>query len=76
MKKSFLLLGLFSLILSSALFVSCDNDDDDNNEVVNPNIVEFASSDANFSILVDAVVKAGLDDDLSSDGPLIPKKEL
>ena len=70
MKKSFLLLGLFSLILSSALFVSCDNDDDDNNEVVNPNIVEFASSDANFSILVDAVVKAGLDDDLSSDGPL------
>lgn len=69
MKKSFLLLGLFSLILSSALFVSCDNDDDDIGDVT-PNIVEFASADANFSILVDAVVKAGLDDDLSSGGPL------
>ncbi|MCI5081339.1 MAG: fasciclin domain-containing protein [Saprospiraceae bacterium] len=69
MKKSFLLLGLFSLVLSSLLFVSCDNDDDDNGSNVDPNIVEFASADANFSILAQAVVQAGLDDDLSGDGP-------
>lgn len=33
------------------------------------NIVEIASSDAQFSILVDAVVKAELVDALSADGP-------
>ena len=68
MKKSFLLLGLFSLILSSLTFVSCDDDNDDNNQST-PNLVEFAQDDPNFSILVEAVVKAGLDDDLSAAGP-------
>lgn len=34
------------------------------------NIVEIASGDPNFSVLVEAVVAAGLDDELSGPGPL------
>lgn len=58
---------LFFALLSSFVFVSCDDNDDP--EPQTPNIVEFAQSDANFSLLVDAVVKAELVDVLSGDGP-------
>ncbi|MCB0552288.1 MAG: fasciclin domain-containing protein [Phaeodactylibacter sp.] len=69
MKKSFL--WLTSLLLFSSftlLFTACD-DDDDMPEPVSQTIVDFASADPNFSILVDAVVKAELDGVLSGDGP-------
>jgi uncharacterized surface protein with fasciclin (FAS1) repeats len=68
MKRSFLLMGLFCLSLISLTFVSCDNDDDPTGET--RNIVEFAQDDPNFSLLVEAVIKADLVDILSSDGPL------
>ncbi|MEL7120010.1 MAG: fasciclin domain-containing protein [Bacteroidota bacterium] len=67
MKKSFILPALLLTLLSSFVFVSCDNDDDDPQPM--PTIVEFAQNDANFSLLVDAVVKAELVDLLNSDGP-------
>ncbi len=68
MKNSLYCSALFFAVLSSFLFVACDNDDDDDTEITT-NIVEFAQADPDFSILVDAVVKADLVDVLSSDGP-------
>lgn len=56
------------LFASSALFTSCDNDDDIT-QPDTPNLVEFAQNDPNFSLLVDAVVKADLAGVLSGDGP-------
>ena len=54
--------------MSSLLFVSCDNNDDDG-PTPDPNLVEFAQANPDFSLLVDAVVKAGLDGVLSGNGP-------
>lgn len=56
------LLGLATL---SFVMVSCKKE-----TVVTKNIVEVAQSDTTFSILVQAVVKAGLADALSAPGPL------
>ncbi len=63
----FLLFGLLLSLLGSVTFVACDDDDDDDDN--DQNIVEFAQNDPNFSILVDALVKADLVDILSGDGP-------
>ncbi len=68
MKRVFIFPALLLTVLSSFVFVSCDNDDDEPTPQV-PNIVEFAQGDANFSLLVDAVVKADLATVLSGDGP-------
>jgi transforming growth factor-beta-induced protein len=59
---------ILSLFLG-VLFTSCSDDDDDMPKTVMQNIVEIAQADAQFSILVDAVVKADLATTLSSDGP-------
>jgi uncharacterized surface protein with fasciclin (FAS1) repeats len=58
----------FVTILSVALMTfSCTNDD--TKDVVKlPSIVEIAKADANFSILVDALKKTGLDVTLSNPG--------
>lgn len=68
MKRQFFSMAFLCLLSTCFVFVSCDNDDDEMMQPT-PNIVEFAQDDPNFSILVDAVVKAGLDGVLSSDGP-------
>lgn len=60
----------FTLLLAIAaisfMFTGCKEE-----ETPAPkNIVQIAQSDENFSILVQAVVRAGLVDELSADGPL------
>lgn len=63
-----ILLYAFAPLLSVALLTSCD--DDDNGTIdppTDPNLVELAQSDDNFSTLVELVVQAGLDDELASD---------
>ena len=67
MKRVFMLPALLLTVMSSFLFVSCDNEDEPTPST--PNIVEFAQGDANFSLLVDAVIKAELVDVLSGNGP-------
>ena len=53
-------------LVISSLFVSC-NDDDETSDVMSSNtITDVAASNPNFSILVEALKKAGLDDDLAS----------
>ncbi len=67
MKKAFIFPALLLTILSSFVFVSCDNEDEPS--PATPNIVEFAQGDDNFTLLVDAVVKAELTSVLSGNGP-------
>ncbi len=69
MKKSLLWLTSILSLVSITVFTSCDNDDDEVTTPAMQTIVDFASSDPNFSLLVDAVVKAELDGVLSGDGP-------
>ncbi|MEN0003250.1 MAG: fasciclin domain-containing protein [Bacteroidota bacterium] len=71
MKRTLFYLAFLCLPLISLTLVSCDNDDDDNGgteELLN--IVEFAQSNPNYSLLVEAVIKAELVNDLSADGPI------
>ena len=59
------------LLAVAFLSFSCSNDDDNNNPMVEPqelNIVETAQATADLSILVDAVVQAGLVDALTATG--------
>lgn len=77
MKTHKFIFNLKTLVLMMAAVVvlaSCNKDDDDD---VTPmpvaqekDIVETAQADEQFSILVSAVVKAGLTDALKADGPL------
>ncbi len=70
MKTSFSKLSFAILALSSfVVFSSCSKDDDDKPADKPKNIVEVASSDARFSILVEAVVKADLATALQGEGP-------
>ncbi len=58
------------LLLVVLVSFSCSNDDD-NNQMVTPqelNIVETAQATAELSILVDAVIQAGLVDALTATG--------
>lgn len=50
-----------------AVFSSCSKDD--GNEVMEKNIVQVASESDNFSILEEALIKAGLTSTLQSEGP-------
>lgn len=62
-----LLLFLIAPLLSVTLFTACSDDGPGTTPPVeDPNIVELAQSDNNFSILVDLVVEAGLAEDLAS----------
>jgi uncharacterized surface protein with fasciclin (FAS1) repeats len=63
-KKVFFL----SLILGFGLLTSCDDDND--TKIIEENLVDIASSDSNFSILVQALVKADLVSALEADGAL------
>lgn len=64
-KLSFALLAIFSMVI----FASCSKDDKDEPMDTPKNIVEVASGDARFSILVEAVTKANLASALQADGP-------
>ena len=64
-----------AILMMAAVVVlaSCNKDDDDDMTPMptpQPNIVEVAASDAQFSTLVAAVTKAGLVDALQADGPM------
>lgn len=66
--------ALAMMMVALVVFASCSKDDDDDMTPTNPieqekNIVETAMSNSDFSILVDAVTKAGLADALQADGP-------
>ncbi len=69
-KKNYWTLALISGLMLVA--VSCDEDDDmdmDKNPVVtSQSITDVASASEDFTILVSALKKVGLDDDLSGDG--------
>lgn len=58
---------LMGLALSFS-FVACDGvDDDDLGTNEDKNIVEVATEDARFTMLVDALIRTGLDDDLANE---------
>lgn len=59
------------LVLTTLLFWSCSNDDDDGTIVIQEefNIVELAQTNTNLSNLVDAVIEADLAATLSGPGP-------
>lgn len=70
MKTSFSKLSFAFLAISSfVLFSSCSKDETDEPVNTAKNIVEVASSDARFSILVEAVTKSNLASALQGDGP-------
>ena len=67
-KMSFKLLAI--LLMGVFVMASCSEDDEDDNNVdpVESNtIVDVASSDDDFSILVEALIQTGLDDALSNE---------
>ena len=72
-KINFKFKSMIMLMAAVIVLAACKKDDDDNPAPVNPvedkNIVETAIADAQFSILVEAVTKAGLADALQADGP-------
>ena len=68
MKQSFLLMAMLFLCVSLVTFTSCENDDDES-PAPTPNILEFASDNADFTTLAAAVEQAGLDGILNGDGP-------
>ena len=57
-----------SLFLGFGLLTSCDDDND--TKIIEENLVDIASSDSNFSVLVQALVKADLVSALEADGAL------
>lgn len=74
MKRLKLNIGTIGILFAVLIFTTSCTKDEDNN--VNPqtttpakSIVEIASSDDNFSILVEALVKADLVSALEADGP-------
>jgi transforming growth factor-beta-induced protein len=72
-KLSRLILLLMFPLLSISMITACSDDNgsatgpDPEPEPGDPNLVELAQSDENFSILVDLVVQLGLDDVLATD---------
>jgi transforming growth factor-beta-induced protein len=66
MKNSKLILGTLVIVFALGSFFASANTAKETSEM---NIVEIAISDSQFSILVDAVVKADLAEALSAEGP-------
>ena len=62
--------GLLFALFCGMTLVSCDDDMDDDDDLNDLTIVEFAQQNDDYSILVDAVVRAGLDDELSAPGAI------
>ncbi|TAJ15732.1 fasciclin domain-containing protein [Marinilabiliaceae bacterium JC017] len=71
-KKINLWMMLLALMLSVS-FVACNDDDDNDEKMVEEmqnSITDVAAGDENFSILVQALKKVGLDDDLAASGSM------
>lgn len=71
--KRFNFWAVLMVLMVSISFVSCsedDNDDDNGSEMMTNTITDVAAGDANFSILVAALKKVGLDDDLAADNTM------
>jgi transforming growth factor-beta-induced protein len=66
MKKSIYYFPVFIMLVVSSLFVSCNDDDETTDSMKSNTITDIAAADPNFSILVEALKKAGLDDDLAN----------
>jgi len=56
------------LLIGAAGFVACDDDDDDDVQPTQ-DIIQILSDDSDYSLLVEAVTKAGLVNVLNTDGP-------
>lgn len=74
MKRLKLNIGTLGVLFAILIFTTACSEDDDNNvtpQVQTPDksVVEIASSDDNFSILVEALAKADLVSALEGDGP-------
>jgi transforming growth factor-beta-induced protein len=74
MKNLKIRIGTIGLMFAMVLFLASCSEDDDNNvepqvQPTEKSIVEIATSDDNFSILVEALVKADLVTTLNGDGP-------
>jgi len=73
MKNFKLSIGSFTILIALVMLISaCSKDDDTDNNTQTPpqkSIVEIATSDNNFSILVEALSKADLVTALEGDGP-------
>jgi transforming growth factor-beta-induced protein len=67
MKKQSIYLGLM-VILGLPLFASCEKENDEMKETADMTIAEYATSDKNFSVLVEALTKAGLAEVLNGAG--------
>jgi transforming growth factor-beta-induced protein len=75
MKRLKLNIGTFGILFALVIFLTSCNEDDDNNNVTpqmpapTQSIVDIATSNDDFSILVDALAKADLVTALQGDGP-------
>jgi uncharacterized surface protein with fasciclin (FAS1) repeats len=58
-----------ALLLSIFIFNACDDDDPTPVTPTEPDIVDIASDNENFSVLTDALVQTGLTDALAGPGP-------
>ncbi|HBC79538.1 MAG TPA: cell adhesion protein [Bacteroidales bacterium] len=67
MKKSILILGT-AILMGSSIFASCSKESDEMTPVKDMTIAQYASSDANFSTLVQALAKANLVNVLNGEG--------
>jgi transforming growth factor-beta-induced protein len=67
MKKSTLIFGM-ALMMGSSILASCDKESDGMTPVKDMTIAQYASSDANFSTLVQALSKANLVNVLNGEG--------
>lgn len=63
------LIKVFFIALFIVTFTSCNDDDGGTPQPVPQDIVDLAIATSDLSVLVDAVVAAGLDDDLKAAGP-------
>jgi len=67
MKKSTLIFGM-AVMMGSSILASCDKESDEMTPVKDMSIAQYASSDANFSTLVQALSKANLVNVLNGEG--------
>jgi len=68
MRELRFLSALMFLLIGAAGFVACDDDDDDDVQPTQ-DIIQILSDDSDYSLLVEAVTKAGLVNVLNTDGP-------
>ncbi len=66
MKKSIYYFPVLIMLVISSVFISCNDDEETPDSMKSNTITDIAAADPNFSILVEALKKAGLDDDLAN----------